>query len=204
MCSTCCSSLFFDSPIERKKRLKTFKHLTETDRLIVRPLVKEDYENWLSAFEQRSPSEHRHDQGKIDMSECTEEWFSQLVDKHQALALDDIAYVFGIFRKEDGVHLGSVDFSTLYRMNFHWARIGYSIHNQYWRNGFAKEAVKLAIQIGFKHLDYHRIEAHINLDNAPSFKLAESVGMEYECTRKGFIYEFGEWTDNLIYYINSN
>lgn len=84
--------------------------ISETERLIIRPLKYDDYENWLSEFEKRYPSQNRHDQGKIDMSECTREWFHKLVDKHQELALSDIAHVFGVFRKEDGTHLGMVDF----------------------------------------------------------------------------------------------
>ncbi len=96
-----------------------------------------------------------------------------------------------------------IDFSTIARDEFQWGRIGYTIHNQYWRKDYGKEAVKEAFNIAFTHLDFHRIEAHINIDNTPSIRLAESVGMQFECIRKGFIYEFDEWTDNLIYYKNS-
>lgn len=180
-----------------------FEIVSETERLVIRPLQKADYENWLNEFENRNPSQYRYDKGKIDMSECTKDWFYNLVDKHQQLALTDTAHVFGVFRKEDGTHLGMVDFSTLARDDFQWGRIGYTIHNQYWRKGYGKEAIKEALNVAFNHLKFHRIEAHINLDNSASLNLAESVGMKYECTRKGFIFEFGEWTDNLIYYKNS-
>lgn len=185
------------------KLKETFEVVSETERLVIRPFKKADYANWLNEFENRYPSQHRHDQGKIDMSQCTQEWFHHLVDKHQELALTDTAHVFGVFRKEDGTHLGMVDFSTLARDDFQWGRIGYSIHNQYWRKGYGKEAVNEALTIAFTHLNFHRIEAHINLDNPASSNLAESVGMKYECTRKGFIFEHGEWTDHFIYYKNS-
>ncbi|WP_080146949.1 GNAT family N-acetyltransferase [Marinilactibacillus piezotolerans] len=180
-----------------------FDFVSETERLVIRPLQETDYENWLNEFENRKPSKHRHDQGKIDMSVCTSEWFDNLVDKHQNLADIDSAYIFGVFRKKDGTHIGMVDFSTLERGEFQWGRIGYTIHNQYWRKGYGKEAVREALYIAFNHLKFHRIEAHINLDNIASISLAESVGMEYESTRKGFIFEFGEWTDNLVYFKNS-
>ncbi|WP_407269785.1 GNAT family N-acetyltransferase [Radiobacillus sp. PE A8.2] len=183
--------------------MTTFDHISTTDRLIIRPLQASDYTNWLHGFSDRLPSQHRHDQGKIDMTACTEQWFSDLVKKHQQLAADDVAYVFGIFRLDDGMHVGMVDFSTLERMDFQWGRIGYSIHNQYWRRGYGKEAIAEALQIGFAQLNYHRIEAHINLDNSASIRLAESVGMEFECTRKAFIYEFGGWTDNHVYFVNA-
>ncbi|MCA1065717.1 GNAT family protein [Rossellomorea sp. AcN35-11] len=183
--------------------MKEFTLFSETERLRIRPLKVEDYSNWLHEFESRSPSLSRHDVGKMDMTECTEEWFKQLVSKHQEQALEDIAYIFGVFRKGDNTHLGMVDFSTIERDAFQWGRIGYTIHNQHWKNGYGKEAVKQALHLAFHELGFHRIEAHINLDNAPSIKLAEHVGMKFECVRKGFIHEHGEWTDHLIYYINA-
>ncbi|RIW37277.1 N-acetyltransferase [Bacillus salacetis] len=187
----------------RGNDLEVFTYKTEAKRLMVRPLKEEDYQGWYKGFNERMPSQHRHDPGKLDMSECTEEWFASLVHNHQKLAAGDDAYIFGVFHKESGGHMGMIDFSTLARNDFQWGRIGYTIHNQYWGQGYGREAVEAAMQIALTELGYHRIEAHINLDNSASIKLAEGIGMEYECTRKGFIYEFGEWTDNLIYYKNA-
>lgn len=183
---------------------RTFNYNVETKKLIIRPLKKEDYENWLDSYENRHLSQNRHDQGKIDMSECTLEWFGELVNKHQELARLDHTYIFGVFHKLKGNHLGMIDFSTLARDDFQWGRIGYTIHNQYWRNGYGKEAVNASLQLAFDQLQFHRIEAHINIDNIPSIKLIESVNMSFECIRKGFIYENNEWTDHLIYYKNSH
>nr|WP_036618543.1 GNAT family N-acetyltransferase [Paenibacillus alvei] len=176
----------------------------ESERMVIRPLENEDYAAWMAGFENSKPSQHKYDEGNIDMSFCTEEWFAQKVDKYHKLAEEDKCYIFGIFRKEDQAYLGTIDFSTLSRDDFQWARLGYTIHNQYWRRGYGKEAVAAAISFAFDKLDYHRIEAHINLDNNHSIKCAESVGMKFECIRKGFIYENDAWTDHLIYYVNAN
>lgn len=184
-------------------KLNIFNYYIETERLFIRPLERKDYTTWLSEFKNRFPSRHKYDEGWIDMSLCTKEWFGELVDHHQKIASDDDVYVFGIFRKEDGAHLGAIDFSTVLRKEFQWAKFGYTIHNQFWRQGYGMESVKAAIELAFDKLHYHRIEAHINVDNDVSIKLAKGVGMEFECIRKAFIYEFDEWTDNLIYYINS-
>ncbi|WP_286230938.1 GNAT family N-acetyltransferase [Neobacillus mesonae] len=183
--------------------MNKFSYKIETERLVIRPFEKEDYSVWFTEYENRLPSQHKYDEGKIDMGICTKDWFMKLVENQQRLALEDKVYVFGVFRKADHTQLGAIDFSTLMRDEFQWARFGYTIHNQFWRNGYGQEAVKAAISLAFEKLNYHRIEAHINPDNIPSIKLAESVGMTFECIRKGFIYEFDEWTDNLIYFINS-
>ena len=101
-----------------KLNKENFEYTTETERLLLRPLKNTDYEHWLRAFENRYPSQNRHDQGKLDMSECTQEWFYHLVDKHQELAHTDNEYIFGVFSKTDGTHLGMIDFSTLARDDF--------------------------------------------------------------------------------------
>ncbi|MFY7868145.1 MAG: GNAT family N-acetyltransferase [Exiguobacterium sp.] len=55
------------------------------------------------------------------------------------------------------------------------------------------------MSIAFDDLQFKRIEAHINLDNEASIRLAERVGMSYECTREGFIFENEDWVDHLVY-----
>ena len=157
--------------------MNPFTYHRKTNRIIVRPLEKRDYDTWLSGFTNRLVSQHVYDPGKLDMSDCTSVWFGQLVDTHQSLAHEDRAHVFGIFRLEDGIHLGMVDFSTLARDGFHWGRVGYTIHNQHWQNGYGTEAVDLAMRIAFDDLNFQRVEAHINLDNEASVRLAERVGM---------------------------
>lgn len=177
---------------------------SETERLVIRPLQNQDYERYLEGFHNRLPSQHKYDDDKMDLSAWTQTTFKHdVVAKLQELANRDEAHVFGVFRKSDQKHLGKVEFCTIMRDEFQWGLLGYTIHNQFWRNGYGKEAVKGALNIAFGSLGFHRIEAHINIDNEPSIRLAESIGMEYECTRKDFIYEFDEWTDNLVYYMNS-
>lgn len=113
--------------------------------------------------------------------------------------MQDRDYIFGVFRRETNHHLGNIDLSTIRREENQWANLGYGIHNQYQKQGFGLEAVRAAIIAGFEHLNYHRIEAAINLDNDRSISLAERVGMKKECMRPGFFYENEQWVDNLIY-----
>lgn len=59
--------------------------------------------------------------------------------------------------------------------------------------------MKAALRVEFENLGYHRIEAAINLDNHLSIALAQSVGLQKECIRRGFYYENEQWVDHLIY-----
>lgn len=185
------------------QKRREFTMNIESERLIIRPLRKTDYSNWVNEFTNRLPSQHKHDKGRMNMSNCSEQWFAQLVRNHQEFALADQAYIFGVFRKNDDAHLGMVDFSTLARDNFQWGRVGYSVHNHFWRQGYGGEAVQAALQLAFTELHYHRIEAHIDMDNFASIELAKSVGMEFECVRRAFLFESGKWTDHKVYYKNA-
>ncbi len=173
-----------------------------TNRLEIRPLKNSDYERWLKGFTDRKPSKHKYDDGLIDMSECTKPWFNGLVKKHQEFIENDQMYIFAIFDKHNQQHLGMIDIATIRRENFQWGECGYFVHNQFWRNGYAYEAIKKILYTASSVLKFHRLEAHVNIDNIPSIKLLEKSGFEYECTRKNFIYEFEGWTDNHIYFIN--
>lgn len=171
----------------------------DTERLVLRPQHESDYEAWYAGFDGRLSKKHQYDAGKLDLDGCDYSWFSDLCDRHQELALKDWVYVFGIFDRQTQQHLGNIDISTIRRHENQWANLGYSIHNQYQRQGFGREAARAGLVAGFERLNYHRIEAAINLDNPASIALASSIGMKKECMRKGFFYENEQWVDHLIY-----
>jgi ribosomal-protein-alanine N-acetyltransferase len=170
-----------------------------TERLVLRPYETSDYESWISAHATRQAPQSRHDGGPYNRSEKLYEWFVQLVARHEELRQRDETHHYGVFDK-GGRHIGHVDFHIVKRENYNWAWIGYYIHNQYQQQGFGVEAVTAAVkEIGFGTLGLKRVEAVINTDNVLSIKLAQQCGFEFEWTKKEFIFEFGEWTDNHIY-----
>jgi RimJ/RimL family protein N-acetyltransferase len=170
-----------------------------TERLVLRPQQPSDYEHWYAGFAGRKESQHQYDDGLVNLEHCDREWFTNLCQRHKQEAQSDLFFTFGIFARDTGEHLGKIDLNTIRRENCQWAVIGYGIHNQHWRRGIGKEAVRATLIAGFESLGYHRIEAVINLDNQASIALAESVGMQKECIRHGFLYENEQWVDQLIY-----
>ncbi|PRO64506.1 GNAT family N-acetyltransferase [Alkalicoccus urumqiensis] len=175
----------------------------ETKRLVLRPLAEEDYEVWKAGFENAYPQQYKYDGQKLDLSEWTLEAFKEVVKEHEEMMSADQAYILAIFRKSDLQHIGMVGIWTLMRGDFQWGYIEYRLHNPYWKQGYAREAVQKGFTVAFDALGFHRIEAHINVDNDPSIKLAEHVGMQYECRRNAFTYEEGQWRDSFIYVINA-
>ncbi|VTS47311.1 acetyltransferase, GNAT family [Streptococcus porcinus] len=174
------------------------KFKIETDRLVIRTLVAEDYEAWYQGFEGRKVSQHAFDDGQLDMSVCDLKWFQQLVTRHQELWEKDDTYIFAIFDKK-GQHLGMLNITTLARTNMQWGELGYFIHNQHWRKGFAYEALSALVEASWKELGFHRLEAQISPGNRASQQLAEKLGFVYECRRPKFAFEDGQWVDQDIY-----
>ncbi|WP_371812338.1 GNAT family N-acetyltransferase [Sporosarcina sp. Marseille-Q4063] len=156
--------------------MKNFQLHIETERLIIRPL---------------------------DMPLSTEAWFVKWINGFREMAVKDDMYILGLFRKEDGVNVGKVELTKILRSDYQWAMMGYSIHNQFWKNGYATESVLAATKVFFSTLGFHRIELHISLDNKPSIQLAERTGFQFECVREKFSFENERWTDFLIYYMTA-
>ena len=46
--------------------MNKFDCISETERLVIRPLKENDFKNWLSEFKNRLPSQHRYDHAKLD------------------------------------------------------------------------------------------------------------------------------------------
>lgn len=202
---------FVDELISKSEKLRLgdkdmilYNYINEQmDDVIIRPLTILDYDEWFLGYDNQLESKSKYDEGKFDTSFLTKQWYEDKLIERELLANDDRCYLFNIFRVEDGVFIGNCDITTHMREDFQYARVGYTIHNQYWNNGYATQALKGLINIGFDSLKFHRLEAHINLDNIASKKVAIKAGMELECVRKSFILEDGRWTDNEVYFIVS-
>jgi [ribosomal protein S5]-alanine N-acetyltransferase len=98
-----------------------------TERLILRPQQLNDYQAWYAGFAGRFSKQHPYDAGIVDLEGCDLQWFLELCQRHQKLALTDRVYVFGVFLQETNQHLGNIDLSTIRRADNQWANLGYTI-----------------------------------------------------------------------------
>lgn len=175
----------------------------ESERLIVRPMREDDFKTILESLKGQGTRQNKHEEETELTDVFTESFCKETADTLEQYAKSDRAYEFRVFKKEDGSYIGGVIIKTIKRGHFQWAEVGYWLLNQHWGKGYGSEMVKVMIDIAFNELGFHRLEAHINLDNIASQKTAEAAGMNFECIRKGFIFEFDEWTDNMIYVTNN-
>lgn len=77
--------------------------------------------------------------------------------------------------------------------------LGYSINSAYWRQGYATEAARALIDVGFKTLGLHRIWAECDTQNVGSWGVMEKLGMRREGhLRDGKLIK-GAWRDRYLY-----
>ncbi|MGZ3804971.1 MAG: GNAT family N-acetyltransferase [Pseudobdellovibrionaceae bacterium] len=173
--------------------------MRKTKRLILRPLSLHDYENWRQAYSMLHPAKNEWDEGPWKESELTLLKFKKLLKNLEDLKNKDQLYEFAIFRKDDGVFIGQVGLMNISRMIFQNAYLGYRIFNNYWGEGYASEACRAAIEIAFKDLKLHRIEAGIEPHNKLSLRVAKAVGLRKEGISLKRLLVQGKWKDMVIY-----
>jgi RimJ/RimL family protein N-acetyltransferase len=76
--------------------------------------------------------------------------------------------------------------------------IGWSLHPDAQGHGFATEAARELLRLGFEELGLHRIEAESDARNAASLRVMERLGMRQEALFVEDEFLKGEWTDSVV------
>ena len=79
------------------------------------------------------------------------------------------------------------------------AEIGWVVNPTYAGRGFATEAARALVDLGFRHYGLHRIFAQLDARNTTSARLCERLGMTREAQFRRDYWSKGEWTDSMIY-----
>ena len=77
--------------------------------------------------------------------------------------------------------------------------IGWVLDPAHGGQGFASEAVRAALALGFDHYKLHRVTAQMDARNSASAALARRVGLRLEAHHVQDWFSKGEWTDTLIF-----
>lgn len=134
----------------------------EGPMLIIHPTREEDFISIKECLQGQKPPQNKYDDEEIQLADIyTETFCKNNVHTLIQYAERDQAYLFRAFEKRENSYVGGVIIKTILRKNFQWAEVGYWILNQHWGNGYGSEMLKLAIDIAFNELCFHRIEAHI-------------------------------------------
>jgi [ribosomal protein S5]-alanine N-acetyltransferase len=108
-----------------------------------------------------------------------------------------VEYYLAAIRESDSI----IGFARLGLDGVQAAKLGYAIAADFWGQGYASEAARLAIDFGFRDLQLHRISAAIGPDNAPSISVVRRLGMVYEGRIRDHVFTNGNWRDSELYSI---
>ncbi|MET9228162.1 GNAT family protein [Lentzea sp. NPDC003310] len=165
----------------------------KTERLLLRPFEKTDLDDVFSY--RRLPAVHRFLYSEAGSREDTEEslarWTAQdeIVEDGQSLAL---AVVF------EGRVIGEADLKLL-SAEHGQGEIGYILSPAVQGRGFATEAARTLLDLGFFDLGLHRITAECEVRNEASWRVMERLGMRREAHFRHRELFKGEWADSFVY-----
>lgn len=101
-------------------------------------------------------------------------------------------YDWALTLRDSGKMIGTCGFTSFDFTNGS-AEIGYVLNPDYWGQGYAAEAIRAVMRIGFLVFGFHRIEAKFMEDNAQSLRVTEKVGMKFEGVRRDAMFIKGKY-----------
>ena len=175
----------------------------KTKRLILRPYRESDYEVWKETFSNLPKPKNRWDKGPRDKKDLTKAKFKKVLSTQKKNRDSDVFYDFIAFDKKTGEIVGFASLMDISRAVFQNAYLGYGVLSTKWGKGYGKEMVKATMEIAFKTLKIHRVEAGIEPANKRSIALAKSLKMRREGLSKRRLFLNNEWLDMIIYAMTS-
>ncbi len=170
----------------------------KTRRLVVRPLELKDYAAWKEANLKMSKPKNTWDLGARLPDALKKSDYKSILRAQAEKRKRDYFYDLAVFNKK-GELIGGVSLMEVSRAISQTCFLGYRIFNSHWGQGYAREAVKAIIDIGFQDLKLHRIEAGIEPNNKRSLKLAKSLKMRREGVKKRALFLRNKWVDLVMY-----
>lgn len=77
--------------------------------------------------------------------------------------------------------------------------IGYVFHPDHYGHGYATEAARMMLRLGFEEFGLHRIVGRIDARNTASARVLERLGMRREAHFAQNKIVRGEWSDEVVY-----
>ncbi|HEY4459499.1 MAG TPA: GNAT family N-acetyltransferase [Pseudonocardiaceae bacterium] len=78
------------------------------------------------------------------------------------------------------------------------AEVGYTLHPDHWGHGYATEATRALIDLGFRQVELHRIFGRLDARNTASHRVLTKSGMRTEAHLVENKLVNGEWISEII------
>jgi RimJ/RimL family protein N-acetyltransferase len=167
----------------------------ETERLRLRAYAPDDLEAVLGMFGREDVSRYLmwEPMGRDEIAALIERRMRQTsVEKHgEGLGL-------AVEERATGRFVGEVILRWLSQES-RQGEIGWSLHPDAQGKGYATEAAREMLRLGFDDLGLHRIIAECDPRNDASIRLMERLGMRREAHLLDAMWLKGEWVGSMVY-----
>lgn len=168
----------------------------KTERLILREFVQEDWREVLAY--QSDPRYLEYYAWTSRTAEKVQEFVQRQIDNQSQEPRTKFQLAVELVSR--GILIGNCGIRKETPVS-HQADIGYELAPNYWKQGYATEAARALVDLGFTKLKVHRIWANCVADNIRSRRVLEKLGMRLEGRLRENEYFKGRWWDTLIYAI---
>lgn len=166
----------------------------ETDRLILRAFIAADAARYQSYRSLPETVRYMY-QHPMTMEQAIER-----MPRYAGLEFEKDADIFTLAIQPKNTH--ELAGEILFKLESVLAKqgeIGWSLHPDSVGNGYATEAARALMRVGFDHFDFHRIFARIDTDNTASIHVVERLGMRREAHLIENDLFNGRWGSEYVY-----
>lgn len=148
------------------------KKIAETNRLYLRELTMEDFDDLLEILS--DPESMIHYRAPFD-EERVRRWIRWSIESYEKYDCG----LWAVILKQSGECIGDCGITTQEIEGKIVKEIGYHIKKHYCGMGLATEAAIAARDYGFEKLGFERIISYMTPENLPSRRVAEKNGMHF-------------------------
>lgn len=156
----------------------------ETQRLICRKFISEDYEDVFRNWAADSRIQPEYGEPVYQTVSKVKELLYRYIQGYQ----NPDFYRWAIIEKTSNINIGQIAFCRVYS-DCQTAEIEYCIGASFWGKGYAGEALEGLIDFTFTHTDFKRLEAYHRCENRKSGRTLEKSRMYITDTVERFIRE---------------
>lgn len=145
--------------------------IIETERLYLRELTLADQENWSKVLS--DPVAMKYYPHQLSAEEVTK-WLQWTLDNYRKYRHGLWAVILkecDIFIGDCGITMQNIDGEIVPEIGFH-------IIKDYWNRGYATEAALACKEYAFYVFNYPRVFSYTTIDNIPSQRVAQKIGMK--------------------------
>jgi RimJ/RimL family protein N-acetyltransferase len=167
----------------------------QTARLTLRPFGAEDLDDLFAFHSLPAVARFLYWESR-DREEAREALARKL--SQTRLAAEGDTLCLAVVLPDTGTVIGEVSLGWQSREH-RQGELGYVFHPGYGGRGYATEAARAVLALGFDGLGLHRIYGRCDADNAPSYRLMARLGMRREAHFVHNEWFKGAWSSELVY-----